>query len=489
MKTWVFETTGDKVVQRIQVSNPVLQPVTPQTNPPLVFNLVQDPADPQFYLVEIEGGIPGIDYAAIVQDGDENCLLVCSVKDAVQSVVPYSVINPEAYNDLVGDLDAGQSAVGTGIFTFGPDVDGSGGSVTWELLDNSGKIWNSGLAYDYQVQSNGWSSTVIAHALITAPSDIPTVLDNQAYQLRWGLALPNGQKFFTFENLRITAGRTVPVGAASTVELRGDTATLQLVTSELHETVGVEIYWDNDKVGNLVVANPGLPYKPLKTQDGWLYEAQVDTTTMEISYLKPWSVVWRYGSGFSERADLWVVNPVVSQAMEDMKAKINKARTTIYGEPDLLFPYTTILTWLRRAADYFNTSYGVLTNITFVNPSGPIREYWLMIAEMFAIEAQYLAEGEKSFDYQGAAISLSVDKTQYLDAMASKIQSRLDNELKPFKTNLIYKGNEKGDGAGDPSKLQRGAMGSVGISIHPATPWYGGASGSLRGINIVPRIL
>lgn len=489
MKTWVFETTGDQVVQRVALNNPpVLHPVTPQTAPPLTFTLVQDPADPLFYLVTISGGVPGIDYAAVVEDGTENCLLVCSVKDAVQSIVPYSVVNPEAYNDLVGDLDAGQSAVGSGVFTFGPDVDGTGGSVSWELLDQHGKIWSSGLAYDYQVQSNGWSSTVIAHALVTAPSDIPVVLDGQAYQLRWGLKLPDGQQFYTFENIKVTAGRTVPLGAANSVELKGDQATLQLVTDKLYETVNLEIYWDNDKVGNSVVAAPGLPYKPLRTADGWLYEAYVDTSTMTMNYLKPWSVVWRYDN-FSERADLWVVNPVISQAMEDMKAKINKARTTLYGQPDLLFPYSTILTWLRRAADYFNTAYGVLTSISFTKPSGPIREYWLMIAEMFAIEAQYLAEGEKAFDYQGAAISLSVDKTQYLDAMASKIQGRLDNELKPFKQNLLYKGNENGDGSGDPSKLQRGAMGSVGISISPATPWYGSTVGSLTAINIVPRIV
>lgn len=490
MKTWVFETTGDQVVQRIALDGPpTLGAVTPTTVPPLTLSLQADPADPQYYLVTIAGGVPGIDYAAVINMGTGNGLIACSVKDAVQSVVPYSVVNPSAFNDLVGALDAGQSAVGTGVFSFGPTVDAAGGTVSWDLVDQHGKVWAAGLAYDYAVQSNGWSTTVVAHALVTAPSDIPTVLDGQAYQLRWSLELPDGQKFYTFENLQITADRTVPLGAASAVELMGDQAVLQLVTSDLHESVRLEIYDDNTQVGSAVVAAPGLPTRPVRTADGWLYEAHVDTTSMSMSYLKPWSVIWKYGAGYSERADLWVVGPTVSQAMEDMKAKINKARTTLYGAPDLLFPYSTILTWLRRAADYFNTSYGVLTAITFVNPSGPIREYWLMIAEMFAIEAQFLAEGEKAFDFQGAAISLSVDKTQYLDAMASKIQGRLDNELKPFKQNLVYRGNEKGDGSGDPSKLQRGAMGSVGISISPATPWYGGTAGSLRSINIVPRIV
>lgn len=55
--------------------------------------------------------------------------------------------------------------------------------------------------------------------------------------------------------------------------------------------------------------------------------------------------------------------------------------------------------------------------------------------------------------------------------------------------NLIIKGNQDGNGSEDSSRLQRGAMGSVGIAIHPATPWYGSTAGSLNAINITPRIV
>src|SRR5690606_39564774 len=102
-------------------------------------------------------------------------------------------------------------------------------------------------------------------ALVTAPSDIPTVLDGQAYQLRWSLELPDGQKFYTFENLQITAVRTVPLGAASAVELMGDQAVLQLVTSDLHESVRREIYYDITQVGSAVVAALGLPTRTVRT--------------------------------------------------------------------------------------------------------------------------------------------------------------------------------------------------------------------------------
>ena len=102
---------------------------------------------------------------------------------------------------------------------------------------------------------------------------------------------------------------------------------------------------------------------------------------------------------------------------------------------------------------------------------------WLVQAEIAALQAQYMLEGEKAFQFQGAAISLDVDRTAAIDGMISKLQAQLDNELKAFKQNLIIKGNTSGDGSGDGSgnfnKTQRGAMGSVGILITPAS-LYGG---------------
>lgn len=500
--TWVFSSNGSTYVQRLDMRGlgtnptPSLQTVSPVSPNPLVLSLAADPADPGVYLLTISGGDIGLDYACPIHvqtnEGLQICLVAVSVSDAVADLVDYATVVPEAYTDLVGQIDPGQTAIGTGIFSFGTDVDPTGGAISWELLDRDGRIWSAGSAYSYSVQSSGFSVTAIGQALVTVPSDLPPSLEGQGYQLRWTLEV-DGVRYYSFEQLQVTGQLTVPLGAEPCTELVGVTARPQLVTSKLWSTVLLEVWDDQQKIGSSVIAAPGLPYQPLKNSSGWTYTAAIDTSQLVMNYMKPWTLIWRFWDAednqMSESTELWVINPVVAQAVSDMRQKINKARTTIYGAPDLLFPVSTILTWLRRAADSFNTWAGVLTYITFTNPSGPIREYWLMIAELLALESQYLAEGEKAFDFQGAAISLSVDKTQYLDSMASKIQSRLDNELKPFKINLIYKGNEKGDGSGDPSRLQRGAMGSVGISIHPATPWYSSMGPTARPINIFPKVL
>ena len=77
----------------------------------------------------------------------------------------------------------------------------------------------------------------------------------------------------------------------------------------------------------------------------------------------------------------------------------------------------------------------------------------------------------KAFDYSGAAISLNVDRTGYLDSMANNIKGDLDNEFKPFKQNLVNKGHTSGDGSGDVNVLGRGAMGSVGVALTPTNGW------------------
>ncbi len=455
--------------------------VVPQTNPPLtvapgaITGGVQD--------VDLGGGQDGITYAVTLtittNAGARTALLVTQVLSAQQEAVPYTTQNPDAFQDLVGSLDAGKSAIGVGVFAFEPGVDPAGGSMTWELITTDGTVYAQGNIFEYKVQSTGFSNTALGRAIINVPSDVPPTLEGQHYQIRWTLTLPNLQKFYSFEGLTVTGLATVPLGAEPSVEIKGTPANVSIVTDKLYDNMVLELYADDVKVAESVIMTPGTSPQqgPQRVSSGWYYAAVIDTSAMTMRYIKPWTLVWKYWNSnlpsmvYSERADFWVITPALSLAIADVKAKINKARTTLYGAPDLLFPAATILTWLRRAADAFNVAYGQFSYVTFVNPTGPLREFWLLYAELYAIESQYLAEGEKAFDFQGQAISLSVDKTGYLDTMASKIQSRLDNELPNIKRQLITKGQQNGDGSQDPGKLAFGAMGSVGIAISPATSW------------------
>lgn len=485
---------GSETVTSVLVGNP--QPASPA---PLTATLVSAPTSPLIQL-DVSGGNDGVSYGIKLTVTTSSRVLVVTVVVTAQdpSAVPYTTQNPDAFQDLIGEIEAGNAAIGSCVFSFPPAIDPSGGFVTWEMLASDGTVYAAGNAYEYTVNQNGISNTVIAKSVISVPSTVPPSLDGQRYQLRYTLEIPQaigtpsdpltGQLsqnvYFQFEDLKIVGFSTVPLGTQPSVEMQGVPATVSIVVDKPYDNVTVELWGSGTQI-----AAPSAIQEYERTANGWAFSGVIDTSQLMVS-LVPYTLVWKYWSStnaaviYQEAADFFVINASIMTAISDVKSKINKARTTLYGHPDLLYPQATILTWLRRGADAFNGAYGHFSNFTFTNAMGIIREFWLLEAEMAAINSQYIAEAEKAFDFQGAAISLNVDRTAFLDTAAQVIQSRFDNELKNIKAQLIYKGATGGDGSVDPTRLQHGAIGAVGVSITPAsmwgryTPYYGITGGN-----------
>lgn len=449
---------------------------TPQSDTPLSPTLESTITDPLVKIM-LRQGQPNISYGfqLLITTSARVLALQVAVSVTDPNYSPYTTQDPNAYTDLVDTIQAGQSAIGTAIFSFPPNVDPSGGYVNWEFMDASGVVYSSGNAYDYKIQSSGLSNTVMARAVINCPSEVPPSAVNSKYQLRYTLTLrpldPSQQSaYYSAENVTVVGLTTNPLGTQDQVELRGKPAKLSIITDRLYDKVVLEIYRDND----LIASAPITDYE--RVANGFYYAGTVDTLALPES-LESYNVVWNYfndadpSTVYSESAKLWITNPSILSAVADVKARITKAHTTLFGTSDLIFPTETVMLWLRRGRDMFNGYAGVFTSLTMTNAKNGIREYWLMCAEALALTSQELAEAEKAFDFQGAAISLSVDRASAYGAMADKIRGHLDNELKPVKQNLIIKGNTNGDGSADPSRLARGAIGCVGITITPASPW------------------
>lgn len=444
---------------------------SPVSSDPLSALLVSDPTNPVIR-VALSSGDEGVTYGFVgtVTTSLRVFDILFAVTVSTNLEIPYVTLNPEAFSDLIDTIEAGNAAIATAPFAFPTSVDPTGGFVIWELLDSEGNTYANGNAFEYLVQSTGISNSVIARAVVSVPSSVPPSLEGQKYVLRWTLSL-DSDRFYSFENITVVGLNTVPLGTQPSVELVGDTATVSIVIDKLYDNVTVELYNSND----LLVPPVQIPLGS-RVGNGYYFSGYIDTTNINPS-VDPYTIVWKYWdsrdprSAFRESASFWVVTPTMMQAVDDVKAKVQKARAELYGGGDLLFPISTIMMWLRRAKDAFNGGYGIFTSFTMTNARGPIREFWLLFAELMALESQYLAEGEKSFNFSGQSISLDVDRTQYFDNAAEKIRSRLQEEFKPFKTNLTIKGNLGGDGSVDPSVMARGANGGVGITISPATPY------------------
>lgn len=383
--------------------------------------------------------------------------------------------NFDAFNDMVGELQAGDAAIGQASFLFPTPFDANGGRVSWELIDRDGVVYSSGVAHDYaheQIIAN--QIRVTARAVINSPSDMVPTLQGQNYQIRWLLQV-HGQKFWLSETLVISGPNTVPVGVEDVVEMENNDITVSVVFESPFENVGLEVYHQNEKRIESVGAA-----KWTKTPDGYLYVGTIQNPLNLPASLDAYTIVWSAWNNDQPNLKtrqvgrVFIVNASLMSATEDTRVMVNKSRSTIAGAPDVLFSIPLLLAYLRRGKDAFNGAYGVLTGFTMLNASGSIREFWLKFSEVLALRAQFLAEGEKVFNFSGQAISLDIDRTQFYSQLADNLQQIIDSEAKSFKQNLTIKGIITGDGnmGLDGGTAQRhGALGALGITLTPATGW------------------
>jgi hypothetical protein len=387
-------------------------------------------------------------------------------------------LDTTGFQQTLDEILAGESAPAYGSFQFPLDFSTSGASGSWSLMDNTGAVYSSAPAQSLISTSDAFSTCIQLTGLIVAPSALPPSSTTVSYQLRWELTLVDGSRQFAFNALKVLGLTSSPTGPVSTVEIEGDKFTLNLVSTTLASaTVTVAVYGTNN---TMVVANPFDATGPVDVAGGYLYSTQIDPMAIGsagnplLSSLDPYMATWKVPSSdaFSVSrhvAELFIVNSSILSAVEDVRRQLMKARTTQFGFDDTLFTPTVILAGLRRGRDMFNSASGLLTEFSMTNATGGIREFWVRYSEVAMLLAQSLAEGEKAFNFSGSAISLEVDKSQVYQSMADNLQSRLDQDIKPFKANLIRKGVVAGDGNMAGAAMSASSTSRVGLSVHPAS--------------------
>lgn len=422
--------------------------------------------------LSVGGGTDGQSYGFTVvvnTTGGHTYTIRVAVVVNDQMAANYQNVNPDAFAALVGEIEAGEAALAKASFTFPLGFNAATGQVQWDVLDSDGVVLNNGVAYDYLITNLSNGVKVEAQAVVSVPSDVLPTLEGQNYQLRWSLIV-SGQTYYSFESLRVTGPATVPQGVEDVVELIGRDIPVSVVFDQPYETVTLELYQDNQLVGSVITVTDAV-----KTADGWLYKAVLPQSLLLQARLEAYSLIWSGSNADSpyptrQTGRLFVVTPMIMSACEDMRLLINRSKTTIANQPDILFTVPLLLAYLRRGQDAFNGAYGVMTNFSFTAATGPLREYWLRFSEIQALRGQYVAEGEKVFNYSGQAISLDVDRTQYYDSAANTLQQLIDNECKAFKIILIKRGITGGDGnVGNLVAQRPGAAGVLGITISPAS--------------------
>jgi len=450
------------------ITSAVAGTVSPISPSALVVSIGTIPANSQGIPLVLSGGNDNVSYGCnlqVVTSFGRNLNAVIAVLVKLDLNVPFATKNPFAYQSLVGEIAAGDAAIGKGVFILPVDTDVSSSHIQWTLLDSSGSSLSNGNCFEFVITHESFATIVTGTGVVNVPSYTPETMVDEKFQLRWELHTPGKDPVFAFEAISILPVSTVPVGVADSVEMQGDPATLSLVTESLYDTVWIDI-----SSGNSIVASIQVQEKPIRVSTGWYYQQAIDTTHMPAS-LDPYGVSWRYSNSnvatqvFRETAKLFIVNPSISVAIEDVRMRVSKARTSVLNQPDLLFDTPTIMSWLRRGRDEFNGAGQFWTTFTMLDATGGVREFWLTYSEIAMLRAQALAEGEKAFNFAGQAISLDVDRSQYYQTLADTLQSRVDTDIRPYKVSLKM-GNMSG-GSGNVNAGPGANLPKLGIMISP----------------------
>ncbi len=451
------------------IASAVVLATSPVTSPALVTTIASvTVTTASLHLV---GGHEAVSYGVKLQ----LTLSSGSVKDVVLAVlvqtnlnVPFASEAAHTVPALIGEVRSGDAATGSVSFILPATDQPTGAYIIWELVSPDGAVVSAGNCYDINVSRNQFATTLIGTAIVHVPSSAQPSPFDRKYTLRWTLCAAGRPETYSYEHLAVLGLTTAPTGVQDAVELHGDIASMAISLPELYENVAIDLF---SPVGNQRLAGPVAAQSPKRVDSGWYYQVNIQTSSL-VPAVTPYVVSWKYfhaatpGTNYRETARLFVLNPSIMNSVEDVRAMVNRARATLFNFADMVFDTQTLIGFLRRGMDMFNGAGGLWTSFDMTDATGGIRDFWLGYSEVAMLQAQALAEGEKAFDFQGQAIQLTVDRTQYYNQLAQDTLSRLESNVRTFKQNLQNKGITGGDGN---VNVVRGNSAFVGIAISPAS--------------------
>lgn len=154
---------------------------------------------------------------------------------------------------------------------------------------------------------------------------------------------------------------------------------------------------------------------------------------------------WRFNMAGCENA---FTQPIYCATLDDMHAASNmrmyldKVMKDVdlfqgYRDSDLIFHY-------RQGVELIN-SIGIYTQWTLTTWNTTLKENkWILMeaAKYSALRAQYLAEGDSAFDFSHQSVTLSVDRTQYIESELGRIWDYLQSVVPSFKKSALkYQSN------------------------------------------------
>lgn len=174
---------------------------------------------------------------------------------------------------------------------------------------------------------------------------------------------------------------------------------------------------------------------------------------------------------------LWASCPQIAVARSMLHNFVDRARMENVI-PELEYVEADLMEYLSRGLAMFNQLPPRATGFNGVNMQGSMLESLIVCSSIQALGAQFLAEGQLSFDYSGQAVSLNMDRTPAIEATLGRLQDQLNTLVMPYKKLLGRAGISSGDGSIGGKKVDGAQQyGVLGVTMAPTTKWYSSSMG------------
>lgn len=275
------------------------------------------------------------------------------------------------------------------------------------------------------------------HTTITIPTSAVLSEEDKKYVIEWELLSNTGKSYKLAEYFDVVHPNwnVIKEKEIQKITLRSSPLLFGIPLPSEPSSISFEL-----RDINGLIINSGTPTTSGKYSDYLIYNYTVpaDIMTEGQDYIG----IFNFTLGGEQNIfhqtvhciDLWALTK-----LSDMRMYLDKVQKDIdlytgYRDSDLYYH-------LRYGLDFLNMIFPT-TSWTYATFKGQFAQYVYSLigcACLSALRAQYLAEGDSAFDYSGQPVSLTVDRTQFIESELGRWESWIDNVLKPWKKDAVKK--------------------------------------------------
>ena len=313
---------------------------------------------------------------------------------------------------------------------------------TFTFTDFSNTIIVTGICAQDNVDASKWTAS------FTVPTQVPlTVEEDTAYTLTFSATLPNNttrqlsRLYEVAEQDFLVLNNNLPIVTTSESyfsDILQITYPFQVskYTVSLRNDVGY-VFRTFAEVNNPSVYASNQKYNVYKFDSGESITSICNSGVVGGNL----QVVWNYvvsGQNYVKINPIYIINAVGFSLIQDLRAVLDKYRFMDL-DPRLQWHDYELLHFVIKGVQRINATNPPTTfDLTTVPAS--IHYAVGQAALVEACKSWFLAEAQRTFTFQGQDISLSIERTQYIQTIMDQASSYLSENLRELKQSIAIQG-------------------------------------------------